>query len=167
MNYNRSIRFTFAVTIGTIILLLWSVFLLNSKIQDVQSINKAFQVELKEQKQIITNLEKRINDISIVSVDATAYNSLPGQTDDNPNETACGNYPRIGRIAVSQDLFYSGWTCGKWVAIQGLGLFQIDDVMHKRKTKQIDIFKYSLQEAIAFGLRRNLNAVLLTAYDEL
>ena len=136
-------------------------------IEDLQLVNKTFQIKINENKKEIQTLKLIINETSNITVKATAYNAVPEQTDNEPDVNACRKYPRIGRIAVSQDLFYKGWTCGKWISIQGLGIFQIDDVMHKRKTDQVDIIMEKVKEAIDFGVKKNLNAVLLSHYGKM
>ena len=136
-------------------------------IEDLQLVNKTFQIKINENKKEIQTLKLIINETSNITVKATAYNAVPEQTDNESNVNACRKYPRIGRIAVSQDLFYKGWTCGKWISIQGLGIFQIDDVMHKRKTDQVDVIMEKVKEAIDFGVKKNLNAVLLSHYGKM
>lgn len=153
------------------LLLLLILFIINTDqyidIEDLQLINQNFQKKLNIQNKRIKNLEKIINEISNVTVKATAYNAVPEQTDNEPDVNACRKYPRVGRIAVSQDLFYKGWTCGKWISIQGLGIFQIDDVMHIRKQNQVDVMKKTIPEANEFGVKKNLNAVLLSHYEKM
>jgi len=136
-------------------------------IEDLQLVNKTFQIKINENKKEIQTLKLIINETSNITVKATAYNAVPEQTDNESDVNACRKYPRIGRIAVSQDLFYKGWTCGKWISIQGLGIFQIDDVMHKRKTDQVDVIMEKVKEAIDFGVKKNLNAVLLSHYGKM
>ena len=136
-------------------------------IEDLQLVNKTFQIKINENKKEIQTLKLIINETSNITVKATAYNAVPEQTDNESDVNACRKYPRIGRIAVSQDLFYKGWTCGKWISIQGLGIFQIDDVMHVRKTNQVDIIMEKVKEAIDFGVKKNLNAVLLSHYGKM
>ena len=137
------------------------------EITNLQLVNKAFQTEIKAHEKRIRSLEFIINETSNITVKATAYNAVPEQTDNESDVNACRKNPRIGRIAVSQDLFYKGWTCGKWISIQGLGIFQIDDVMHVRKTNQVDVIKERIKEAEIFGIKRNLNAVLLSNYGKM
>ncbi len=136
-------------------------------IEDLQLVNKTFQIKINENKKEIQTLKLIINETSNITVKATAYNAVPEQTDNESDVNACRKYPRIGRIAVSQDLFYKGWTCGKWISIQGLGIFQIDDVMHVRKTNQVDVIKEKVKDAVNFGVKKNLNAVLLSHYGKM
>jgi 3D (Asp-Asp-Asp) domain-containing protein len=107
-----------------------------------------------------------INELARVTVSATAYNAVSSQTDDTPDITSCNFEPTIGSIAVSQDLYFKGWTCGKRVHLQGLGIFIIKDVMHFRKTNQIDIVMKTEAQAIDFGYIFGRKAVLLTSYEE-
>ena len=77
-------------------------------------------------------------------VTATAYNSLPGQTDNNPDLAAWGDRLRPGMkaIAVSRDLLYKyGLKRKARVRISGLdGEFLVLDKMHRRWEKKIDIY---------------------------
>lgn len=76
-------------------------------------------------------------------VDATAYNSVPGQTDDDPWVAAWNNRLRPGDkvIAVSRDLEKHGLTNGAKVKIQGLpGTYIVRDRMNKRFKKRIDVW---------------------------
>lgn len=77
-------------------------------------------------------------------VTATAYNSLPGQTDSTPNIAAWGDrlQPGMKAIAVSKDLLnYYGLSRGDTVKIRGLeGEYKVLDKMHPRWRKKIDIY---------------------------
>jgi 3D (Asp-Asp-Asp) domain-containing protein len=77
-------------------------------------------------------------------VTATAYNSLPGQTDGNPDLAAWGDRLRPGMkaIAVSRDLLNKyGLKRRAKVRISGFdGEFLVLDKMHKRWEKKIDIY---------------------------
>ena len=83
-----------------------------------------------------------------VSVTATIYHAVPGQTDDTPFITASNKVidkdnPGGHRwIAVSRDLEPLGYTFGTVVCVQGAGsmdgLWTVQDRMNKRFTKRID-----------------------------
>ncbi|MGB0845345.1 MAG: 3D domain-containing protein [Thiolinea sp.] len=77
-------------------------------------------------------------------VTATAYNSLPAQTDSTPNIAAWGDRLRPGMkvIAVSRDLLKKyGLKHKDKVKISGLdGEYQVLDKMNKRWRKKIDIY---------------------------
>lgn len=177
MNTNFKINYVFAVAVSAILLIIFSAVIVGNKLNSLKS--KAFllseQVEynknlVKQHEDKIEALQSIINEISNVTVKATSYNAVSSQTDSTPNETSCGVVPRVGSIAVSQDLFYKGWTCGKWVRIKRFGIFEITqvlDVMHYRKTSQIDIVKATEEEANEFGVVTGLNAVLLTNYEKM
>lgn len=104
---------------------------------------------------------------------ATAYNSLPGQTQGNPHVTATGARTQLGVIAVSRDLL--GWHIpyGSLVRIRDLGnyhsgkgygafqhvlneqaLFIVEDTMHARKRQQVDIWFPTFAEARQWGVRQ-------------
>ena len=76
-------------------------------------------------------------------VTATAYNSLPGQTDSRPTEAAWGDTlePGMKAIAVSSDLLAMGLTRNTRVKIKGLpGTYRVLDRMPSRWSNKIDIY---------------------------
>ena len=76
-------------------------------------------------------------------VQASAYNSLPGQTQGDPNVGAWGDVlkPGMRAIAVSRDLLALGLGHGVRVRIQGLpGEYVVLDKMAKRWRRKIDIY---------------------------
>ncbi|WP_323846874.1 hypothetical protein [Microbulbifer magnicolonia] len=78
-----------------------------------------------------------------MTVDATAYNSVEGQTDDDPWVAAWNNRLRPGDkiIAVSRDLEKHGLTNGAKVKIEGLpGTYTVRDRMNKRFKNRIDVW---------------------------
>ena len=79
----------------------------------------------------------------ILKVTATAYNSLPDQTQGDPAITAWGDklVPGMKVIAVSRDLIPMGLTHGVKVRIGSLsGTYTVMDKLHKRWTRRIDIY---------------------------
>ena len=78
-----------------------------------------------------------------LEVTATAYNSVPSQTDGDPNITAWGDRlePGMNVIAVSRDLIELGLSHGAEVTIDGLpGLWVVRDKMAKHWKRKIDIY---------------------------
>jgi len=76
-------------------------------------------------------------------VTATAYNSLPHQTDGDPQLAAWGDRLRPGMraVAVSPDLVAMGLDRGARVRIEGLGgEYVVLDQMPRRWTRRIDIY---------------------------
>jgi len=90
----------------------------------------------------------------------SAYSPEPAQTDDSPFITASNHRVRDGIVAVSRDLYNKGWVFGREVYIKGLGVYIIDDLMHERKTDQLDIFMFSTAQAMRFG-RKKMRVFLL------
>ena len=83
------------------------------------------------------------DDIRELEVTATAYNSVPEQTNSEPTLTAWGDRLRPGMksIAVSRDLIELGLTHGVEVEIVGLdGKYIVRDKMAKRWRRKIDIY---------------------------
>jgi 3D (Asp-Asp-Asp) domain-containing protein len=78
-----------------------------------------------------------------MSVTATAYNSLPGQTQGDPSLGAWGDRlsPGMRVIAVSRDLVPLGLTRGIRVRIRGLeGEYVVLDKLAARWKRRIDIY---------------------------
>ncbi len=83
------------------------------------------------------------NDEQVLKVIATAYNSLPGQTANDPSLTAWGDklVPGMKAIAVSRDLIALGITHGVKVKIDGFsGTYTVMDKLHRRWKQRIDIY---------------------------
>jgi len=93
-----------------------------------------------------------------VVVDATAYNSLPEQTGEDPTLSASGHRlaPGMKAIAVSPDLVPLGLVHGRKVRIDGLkGEWVVRDRMPARWKRRIDVYMgEDLAAARAFGRRR-------------
>ena len=91
-------------------------------------------------------------------VTATAYNSLPDQTDDEPHLAAWGDplVPGMKVIAVSRDLIPVGLDRRTPVTIKGFpGVYLVLDKMNKRWEKRIDIYMgLDLEAARAWGKRQ-------------
>ena len=78
-----------------------------------------------------------------IDVTATAYNSVPSQTQGNPIIAAWGDSLKleIPSIAVSRDLLALGITHNTPVKIEGFdSIFLVKDKMNKRWRNRIDIF---------------------------
>lgn len=99
--------------------------------------------------------------MQVMKLTVTAYNATPAQTDEDPEVSASMRKVRPGTIAVSRDLFDRGWVFGRKVRIEGLGIFEINDLMNARHTKSIDIFLGDQGKAVEFG-RREYKVALLS-----
>ncbi len=90
----------------------------------------------------------------------TAYTADTAETDETPFITASNTRVREGIVAVSQDLFAKGWVFGKKIYIVNHGVYTIEDLLHKRKRNQLDIFMNNKAKALDFG-RKKLKVFLL------
>lgn len=92
-----------------------------------------------------------------LKVTATAYNSLPSQTDHLPDLAAWSDrlVPGMKAIAVSRDLLKMGLTRGSKVHISGLkGEYVVLDKMHSRWRRRIDVYMgKNLKAAKKWGKR--------------
>ncbi len=94
----------------------------------------------------------------VLEVAATAYNSLPGQTEGDPTLAAWGDRlePGMRAIAVSHDLIGLGLGRGAKVRIDGLpGEYLVLDKMASRWRRKIDLYMgVDREAAIAWGIRK-------------
>lgn len=105
-----------------------------------------------------------------LEVKASAYNSVPSQTDDEPFIGAWGDTLsyRNKSIAVSRDLIPLGLTHNTKVMIEGLpGVYLVKDKMAARWTRKIDIYmgdkvekakKWGVKElSIVYAVKKDTN----------
>ncbi|MBI4119664.1 MAG: 3D domain-containing protein [Parcubacteria group bacterium] len=86
----------------------------------------------------------------VYQVVATAYTSVPEQTDDTPNITASGTYTRDGVIAAN---FLPIGTAVKIPKLFGDKVFLVEDRMHPRNGSKIDIWLPTVDAAKRFGVK--------------
>ncbi len=89
----------------------------------------------------------------------TFYTPCPAETDSTPYITASGIRVRPGICAVSRDLEKMGFTFGKTIYVEGLGSFEIQDRMHRRWKKRVDILVFSKRKAKKLGKIRDVRVV--------
>lgn len=91
-------------------------------------------------------------------VTASAYNSLPSQTQGDPRVGAWGDRlePGMRALAVSRDLLRLGLRRGTRVRVEGLpGEYVVLDKMAKRWKRSIDLYMgEDVEAARAWGRRR-------------
>ncbi len=92
---------------------------------------------------------------------ATGYSSSVRETDDSPHITASNTHTRTGIVAMSRDLLRrynpeAPFAFGDVVHISGLGDFVVEDSMHPRWRRRVDVWFPSRREAMRFGRRRVL-----------
>ena len=114
---------------------------------------------------VLTSCENR--EKHQLKVTATAYNSLPEQTNkDHAAITAWGDTlkPGMKSIAVSRDLIKMGLDHNTEVKIKGLdGTYKVLDKMNKRWEKKIDIyFGLDREKALEWGKKQ----VVITWYTK-
>ncbi len=107
---------------------------------------------------------KEVKTVRLCTV--TAYSPTERECDDTPFLAASGTRPKVGTVAVSRNLFYSGWAFGSRIYIEGLGIYRINDLMHPRWENRIDIFLESEWLARRFG-RKEARVVLLKGNEKL
>lgn len=103
---------------------------------------------------------KQLANKQVRTVTVTAYNPMESQCDEDPYVAASMRKVRSGTVAVSRDLFDQGWVFGKKIRIEGLGIFEINDLMNKRFSKRVDVFMWDQDEAKRFG-HKTARAALL------
>lgn len=93
-----------------------------------------------------------LEEIKTTTVTITAYSSTVDQCDKTPHITASNKPVRVGILAVSVDLLEElGLSFGQRVLIPGYGLFEIQDTMHTRWRRRVDIWESDREAARRFG----------------
>jgi 3D (Asp-Asp-Asp) domain-containing protein len=98
-----------------------------------------------------------------ITATITAYTPSPRENLGRGRKvaTAIGTPIRPGIVAVSRDLLRSGWDFGDRIHIKGLGVFTIEDTMHQRFRRTIDVAVPNLDAARKIGLMRHIEVTLL------
>lgn len=93
--------------------------------------------------------------VRTLPVTLTAYSSTVDQCDATPHITASLQSVRPGVIAVSDDLVKEmGLQFGQKVLIPGHGIFEVQDRMHPRWQRTVDIWVGDRKAALLFGKRQ-------------
>jgi len=93
----------------------------------------------------ILSCKTRVEEYTWKTMDVTvsAYNSVPSQTDYNPNLAAWGDTLKPGMkcVAVSRDLIRLGIKHNTQIKIEGMeGIYLVKDKMHSRWQNRVDIY---------------------------
>ena len=95
---------------------------------------------------------------SRLNLTATAYCATCLDDGDGPQPSALGAPVQAGRtVAVSRDLRH---LLGRKIAIEGFGVRVVEDLMHPRFAKRLDLCLPDKRQALAFGVQ-NLTVVVL------
>ena len=86
------------------------------------------------------------------TVRVTAYSSRVKETDSTPRITSSGAFVRPGIIALSNDLREMGLVDGQAVFLVGYGIKYVEDSMHPRKKKQVDVWMGDTKAAMKHGV---------------
>ncbi len=100
--------------------------------------------------------------IRTIRMAATAYNSLPGQTDGSPFVTASGSCVHDGIVA--SNAFPIG-TKIRLPELFGDKVFTVEDRMNERYTNHVDIWMTSPEDARAFGLKHDVKLEVIQEGD--
>jgi 3D (Asp-Asp-Asp) domain-containing protein len=97
----------------------------------------------------------------VAQVTCTAYSSTRDQTDSTPCLTASMQPVGPGIIALSRDLLRrytpgAPFDFGDHVEVVGVGIFRVEDTMHRRWQRRADIWVKSRSEAWQWGRREVL-----------
>jgi 3D (Asp-Asp-Asp) domain-containing protein len=98
-----------------------------------------------------------------ITVTITAYTPAPRENRGRGRKsgTAIGTRIRPGIVAVSRDLLHAGWDFGDKIHIKGLGVFIIEDTMHQRFRRTLDVAVPDLAAARKIGVQRGIVVTLL------
>ncbi len=103
-----------------------------------------------------------------ISATITAYTPNPRENGryGGKSGTALGTPVRPGIVAVSRDLLRAGWDFGDKVRIEGLGVFIIEDTMHQRYRRTIDVAVPNMAAAEKIGRMTGIEVTLLERGQE-
>lgn len=100
-----------------------------------------------------------MNDVRV-----TSYNNHTNQTDSTPNITATSRPVREGIVAVSRDFLKNNWV--KYGDLIYIDCFErwytVEDTMHERHTKHIDVFLYDKNESLKINKKCNIEIIHIT-----
>jgi len=91
--------------------------------------------------------------VSTLYMTASAYNSMPNQTDGSPYNTAIGSMTRDGVIGVAASNYLPLGTYVRFPDIFGDKEFRVEDRMNARYDKVIDVWMRDYSAAKRFGRR--------------
>ena len=94
----------------------------------------------------------------LIRLVATGYSSSVWETDDTPFVTASNTHTRPGVVAMSRDLLRrynptAPFSFGDTIHVSGLGEFVVEDSMHGRWKRRMDVWFPSRRMARRFGRR--------------
>jgi 3D (Asp-Asp-Asp) domain-containing protein len=112
------------------------------------------------------DLQARVDNRCVERVTVTAYSPRKQECDSDPLITASMRRVRAGTVAVSRDLFERGWVFGKKVYLKGLGVYEIQDLMHSRYSRRMDVFFWDRHAARQFGRKETLAALIFSADNQ-
>ncbi|MDY0273815.1 MAG: 3D domain-containing protein [Desulfomicrobium sp.] len=137
-------------------------------VAEVEAVEESYLAEVEKLNQKIDNERQKLahqseilRKIQVKDVTLTAYSPRVVECGPNPTITASMTKVRPGIVAVSWDLYEQGWVFGKKVYVQGHGVFEIADLMHKRFTDRVDIFFPKTEDAVQFGVQQATATLLL------
>jgi len=95
----------------------------------------------------------------MVTVEITAYNPLPNQTDSTPFITASLQRVKNGIVALSRDLeeeYDLQFGDRIYLILDGemIGPFEFQDRMNRRWKRRVDIFMWDKKDALKFGRKK-------------
>lgn len=96
--------------------------------------------------------QKLFKEQDVQHVKVTAYTPDPKENWGGKSGSAFGTKLTPGTIAVSRDLYKRGWKKGRKVYVKGLGVFEVNDLMHKRHRNKIDVLLTCKKHACDFGV---------------
>lgn len=159
------VRYTFIVAL--MVGLIFQTVKIEAKNQEIGDLARdldmaAYRIETTERALNLTQVlqQKLLENKQVRTVTVTAYNPSVDQCDDDPYVAASMRKVRSGTVAVSRDLFDQGWVYGKKISIEGMGIFEINDLMNARFTGRVDVFMWDEEDAVKFGHKQARAALL-------
>lgn len=99
----------------------------------------------------IAGLKSQISTFTNLNMTVTAYTASRGECNSDPANTATMSKPVPGyTVAVSRDKLH---LLGKKIWVEGMGVYEVTDLMNSRFSNRIDILVGSKETAKEFGVQ--------------
>lgn len=132
------------------------------ELENLDLLDKKVQFENKYNSVLKNPLQWVKKNYKSYNLEVTAYSPSVDECDDTPFIAASGKRVDDFTVAVSQNMRKGGWGFGKFLYIPEFDQFYlINDVMNKRYTKRIDLFKWTKSEARDFGYKKDMEVYLI------
>lgn len=129
----------------------------NLALNDLYDIIDTNHNEIQKLRNEIEAIKNGLKIQDVIYATITAYSPRTCETDDTPFTTAFMKKVRWDTVAISRDIMSKhGWSPGDKIYIETIGIRTVGDLMNKRFKNRIDVFFWNTEDAIQFGIKKNI-----------